>query len=194
MSNNQNSLKLVIVGDGAVGKTCLLVVYAKGEFPTDYVPTVFENYKAKVKINNVEHTVLLWDTAGQEELLNIRVLSYANTDVFLMCFSVVDRATYENVKEKWIPEVIANTKGKKPPVFIIVGTKTDLRESTPQDQVLSVEDGKELASQVNAVQYVECSALKNNGVKEVFDAAFVEAINHSSKSKDESSDGCCLIA
>jgi small GTP-binding protein len=59
------TLKLVVIGDGAVGKTCLLVVYAKGSFPTEYVPTVFENYKCKVTVSNVEYNVQLWDTAGQ---------------------------------------------------------------------------------------------------------------------------------
>ena len=79
-------IKLVVVGDGAVGKTCLLVVYSNSTFPTDYVPTVFENSKAKVKVNNTEYSIQLWDTAGQEELENIRTLSYPNTDIFLLCF------------------------------------------------------------------------------------------------------------
>lgn len=189
MSNKDQSLKLVVVGDGAVGKTCLLVVYAQGKFPTEYLPTVFENYKAKVKINNVEHNILLWDTAGQEELLNIRVLSYANTDVFLMCFSVVDKTTLDNIKEKWIPEVRDNTK--KQPVFILVGLKTDLRASTDADQCITKEVGESVASQVGASTYVECSSLKNEGVKEVFDTAIIEATKKDDETGDKS---CCQIA
>jgi small GTP-binding protein len=73
-------LKIVVIGDGAVGKTCLLVVYAKGGFPTEYVPTVFENYKCRVNIGGTEYIIQLWDTAGQEELVNVRQLSYPNTD------------------------------------------------------------------------------------------------------------------
>ncbi|EAX95485.1 hypothetical protein TVAG_222820 [Trichomonas vaginalis G3] len=66
--------KLVVVGDGAVGKTCLLVVYSKGEFPKTYIPTVFDNYTAKVKVEDQVVNVQLWDTAGQEELENLRTL------------------------------------------------------------------------------------------------------------------------
>ncbi|OHT05722.1 Cdc42 like protein [Tritrichomonas foetus] len=178
------SLKLVVVGDGAVGKTCLLVVYASGKFPEEYVPTVFENYKAKVKVDQVEYSILLWDTAGQEELQNIRTLSYANTDVFLLCFSVVDRASYENLESIWIPEIGNYAKN---PEFLLIGTKTDLRESTPEN--LSPEDGKKLAAKIGALGYVECSALKNENVKEVFDKAITEII---AKVPEEKS--CCNIA
>jgi len=60
--------KLVIVGDGACGKTSLLIVYIRGEFPEDYVPTVFENYVADVEVDGKHVELTLWDTAGQGEL------------------------------------------------------------------------------------------------------------------------------
>ncbi|KAH0787005.1 Rho GTPase [Histomonas meleagridis] len=167
------SLKLVVVGDGAVGKTCLLVVYARGTFPTEYVPTVFENYKAKVKVNGSEYTILLWDTAGQEELENIRTLSYANTDIFLLCFSIIDRASFDNIRNKWFEEVKIHTRK---PVFLLVGTKSDLRKSKPNDQCVSKEEALLMAKQIQAFDYLECSALLNEGVKEVFDNAIVKAI------------------
>ena len=178
------SLKLVVVGDGAVGKTCLLVVYARGTFPTDYIPTVFENYKAKVKVNGSEYTILLWDTAGQEELENIRTLSYANTDIFLLCFSIVDRSSFENVKNKWFEEVKIHSNK---PILLLVGTKSDLRRSTPPTQCISTEEAALMAKQIQAFDYIECSALLNEGVKEVFDNAIIKAIF-----PDE--EGCCSIA
>lgn len=59
--------KLVVVGDGACGKTSLLCVFAMGEFPTQYVPTVFENYVAEIRLDGKPVQLALWDTAGQEE-------------------------------------------------------------------------------------------------------------------------------
>lgn len=59
--------KLVIVGDGASGKTSLLCVFAEGEFPTQYEPTVFENYVAEIRLDGKPIQLALWDTAGQEE-------------------------------------------------------------------------------------------------------------------------------
>jgi small GTP-binding protein len=176
------TLKLVVIGDGAVGKTCLLVVYAKGTFPTGYVPTVFENYKCKVTVNEVEYNVQLWDTAGQEELVNVRQLSYPNTDVFLMCFSVADRTSYDNMKNKWVDEI---KQCSKDPVLLLVGTKADLRDAA--DDPVSGPDGEALARQIGAFEYIECSAIKCQGVKDVFDKAIVHAVSPAAGG------GCCNV-
>ena len=163
--------KLVVIGDGAVGKTCLLIVYAKGTFPPEYVPTVFDNYTAKVKLNDTVINVQIWDTAGQEELENIRTLSYANTSVFLLCYSVVDKGSFENIEQVWLPELAQFVHN---PTILLVGTKTDLRdnpESLKRGPPLTYEQGVEKAKKIGAIGYVECSAIKNDGVKDVFDTA-----------------------
>jgi len=87
-----DTVKLVVVGDGATGKTCLLMMYSQGKFPTEYVPTVFDNYSVELDltINGQAKTIELglWDTAGQEEYDRLRPLSYRNTDIFLVVFAM----------------------------------------------------------------------------------------------------------
>merc|ERR1712051_10001 len=97
--------KLVIVGDGACGKTCLLIVFSKDQFPEVYVPTVFENYVADIEVDGKQVELAPWDTAGQEDYDRLRPLSYPDTDVILMCFSIDSPDSLDNIPEKWTPEV-----------------------------------------------------------------------------------------
>eukprot|EP00817_Percolomonadidae_sp_ATCC50343_P006373 CAMPEP_0117420496 /NCGR_PEP_ID=MMETSP0758-20121206/1816_1 /TAXON_ID=63605 /ORGANISM="Percolomonas cosmopolitus, Strain AE-1 (ATCC 50343)" /LENGTH=152 /DNA_ID=CAMNT_0005202135 /DNA_START=9 /DNA_END=467 /DNA_ORIENTATION=- len=128
MSEQKEEVKCVVVGDGAVGKTCLLYVYANKKFPTDYVPTIFDNYTASVTVNERSISLALWDTAGQEDYEQLRPLSYPNTDVFIMCFAVTNPTSLENIEAKWVPEV---REAEQSPI-VLCGTKSDLRtdEST----------------------------------------------------------------
>ncbi|XP_046559799.1 cdc42 homolog [Haliotis rubra] len=170
-------VKCVVVGDGAVGKTCLLVSYTTNKFPTDHVPTVFENYAVTVTVDGQPTVLGLYDTAGQEEYDRLRILAYPDTNVFIVCFSVVNPASYENVEEKWIPEV-RHYRPRTP--ILLVGTKKDLREGYSDDiqqlqrdgqNPVTFQRGQRLASRMNAVGYVECSALTQDGLKDVFEAA-----------------------
>ncbi|CAB4255014.1 similar to Saccharomyces cerevisiae YLR229C CDC42 Small rho-like GTPase, essential for establishment and maintenance of cell polarity [Maudiozyma barnettii] len=175
------TLKCVVVGDGAVGKTCLLISYTTNQFPADYVPTVFDNYAVTVMIGDEPYTLGLFDTAGQEDYDRLRPLSYPSTDVFLVCFSVIAPPSFENVKEKWFPEVHHHCPGVP---CLVVGTQIDLRDDKiiieklqrQRLRPITVEQGERLARDLKAVKYVECSALTQRGLKNVFDEAIVAAL------------------
>jgi len=171
-------VKIMVVGDSNVGKTCLLISYTTNSFPGDYVPTVFDNYNANVMIDSTAVSLGLWDTAGSDEYDSLRPLSYPGTDVFLVCFSLVEPETFTRVKEKWIPEIRAHTDDSNPKI-ILVGTKLDLRSKpaivdalkTQGMHPITTREGEELAAAVGATKYLECSALTQEGLPQVFETA-----------------------
>uniref|UniRef100_A0A668RHT3 Cell division cycle 42 n=1 Tax=Oreochromis aureus TaxID=47969 RepID=A0A668RHT3_OREAU len=121
------TIKCVVVGDGAVGKTCLLISYTTNKFPSEYVPTVFDNYAVTVMIGGEPYTLGLFDTAGTQ--IDLRD----------------DPSTVEKL-----------AKNKQKPI-------------TP-------ETAEKLARDLKAVKYVECSALTQKGLKNVFDEAILAAL------------------
>ncbi|KAJ1546657.1 GTP-binding protein Rho1, partial [Nowakowskiella sp. JEL0078] len=89
--------KLVVVGDGGCGKTCLLTRFNLGYFPQDYAPTVFETLIKEYVVNDKLIELELWDTAGQEEFGTLRKISYKSADVILLIFSIDNPSSLENV-------------------------------------------------------------------------------------------------
>lgn len=170
--------KLVLLGDGACGKTSLLNVFTRGYFPTVYEPTVFENYVHDIFIDNVHVELSLWDTAGQEEFDRLRSLSYDDTHAIMLCFSVDSPDSLENVETKWVGEIAENCPGVK---LVLVALKCDLREQTDADDeegqqgekpaLINYDQGLKVAEKIRALRYLECSAMKNRGVNEAFTEA-----------------------
>uniref|UniRef100_A0A8C6XJR7 Ras homolog family member J n=1 Tax=Naja naja TaxID=35670 RepID=A0A8C6XJR7_NAJNA len=198
-SSMKKMLKCVVIGDGAVGKTCLLMSYANDAFPEEYVPTVFDHYAVTVTVGGRQHLLGLYDTAGQEDYNQLRPLSYPNTDVFLICFSVVNPASYHNVQEEWVPEL----KVCMPHVpYVLIGTQIDLRDDPKtlarliymKEKPLTYEHGIKLAKEIGAQCYLECSALTQKGLKAVFDEAILTIFNPKRKKKlCAKCCSCCLV-
>ncbi|XP_059382997.1 cell division cycle 42 like 2 isoform X3 [Carassius carassius] len=148
-----STIKCVVVGDGAVGKTCLLVSFTN-KFPSE--PTVFDNQAVTVMVDDEPYTIRLFDAA-------------------------VSLSSFENVKEKWVPEITYHAP-KTP--FLLVGTQIDLRDdpitiarlAKIKQKPIKPDTAEQLARDLKAVKYVECSALTQRGLKNVFDEAILAAL------------------
>ncbi|KAM0323005.1 hypothetical protein ACHAQA_009104 [Verticillium albo-atrum] len=181
------SKKIVVVGDGGCGKTCLLISYSQGYFPEKYVPTVFENYITYPTHPPTGKTVelALWDTAGQEEYDRLRPLSYPETDLIFVCFAIDCPNSLENVMDKWYPEVLHFCPYTP---LVLVALKSDLRfKKTCIDMLktqgltpVTTEQGQSVAKKMNA-QYAECSSKEMTGVDEIFERAILTVVANDRK-------------
>ncbi|KAI4974902.1 hypothetical protein ZWY2020_048509 [Hordeum vulgare] len=161
-------IKCVTVGDGAVGKTCLLISYTSNTFPTDYVPTVFDNFSANVVVDGSTVNLGLWDTAGQEDYNRSR-LSYRGADVFLLAF-------------------LSSAKQ---------ATRMSLRSfcGSPWAVPISTAQGEELKKVIGATAYIECSSKTQQNIKAVFDAAIKVVLQppKQKRKKRKTQKGCSIL-
>ncbi|KAF3849132.1 hypothetical protein F7725_015629 [Dissostichus mawsoni] len=176
-------LKIVIVGDGGCGKTSLLMVYAKGDFPEKYAPSVFEKYVTTISLGAKEIKLNLYDTAGQDDYDRLRPLSYQEADLILVCFDVTNPTSYENVLIKWHPEVKHFCRDT--PV-ILIGCKTDLRKDKECSRKLK-------AMNQEPVTYTQCSAKHQENVEDIFREATKRTLAFNRKQKNKRRKNCVVL-
>ncbi|XP_037015542.2 transforming protein RhoA-like [Artibeus jamaicensis] len=187
--------KLVVVGDGACGKTCLLIVFRGYQFPEAYVPTVFESFLAGLDVDGQPVELALWDTAGQEDYRGLRALAYPRTDAVLLCFSVASPDSLENIPDTWTPEVRHFCPDAP---ILLVGNKKDLRRcphtqwklAQARREPVKPEEGRAMAQRIGAFGYAECSAKTREGVRQVFEMAARAALQGSDKRQKS---GCLVL-
>ena len=204
----KHGLKVVVVGDGAVGKTSMLVSAVTGQFPKEYIPTVFDNHEMDKELDGKSSRVILYDTAGQEEYESLRLLSYPDTDVFLVVFSVQSSPSFDNIEKKWLKEV----RHHRPfTPCIIIGAKADLREDdgiiaemkSLGRPMLDKEEYEKRAMELGAAKYIECSAATQENISLVIEEAIRVARKARTEEKQREeirrtqasteSGGCCSI-
>lgn len=184
--------KVVVVGDGACGKTCLLEVFKRNQFPEEYVPTVVDNFIKVVNFDkNKAVSLALWDTAGQEDYDTIRPLSYQETDLVMLCYTIENKKNLDNISTKWLMEI----KNYCPEAsYILVGLKRDIRyeEGIDKSVLITPEEGQQLADKIRAEKFIECSARTRENVDLVFQEAakFIDKVK-SNEAQRETCWPCC---
>lgn len=150
---------------------------------------MFDNDSATMFLNGQAISLGIWDTAGQSEFDTIRPLSYPQTDVFLICFAVDSPASLQNITAKWLPEITQYCP-KVP--YLLIGLKSDLRVSSANLGLVSQTQAKDIAHEIDAFCYLECSALTQEGLRQVFDEA-ARCVIAQVKPKIKSNKGNCTI-
>ena len=156
----------------------------------------FDNYTANTYVDSRPISLGLWDTAGSDDYDRLRPLSYPDTDVFLLCFSVVHPNSFANVADKWAPEIEHHCPGVPK---ILVGTYLDLWDSPAvierlrarRQSPITPYQGEDMRKKIGAVAYMECSALTQAGLRDVFDEAIKVVLFPDPVKKKEK--GCTLL-
>jgi Ras-related C3 botulinum toxin substrate 1 len=182
-------------------KADLLVLYTTGKQPESHT-TDFPTCSTNVDFEGQQIELHLWDTAGQEDYKKLRPLSYPQTDVFVLCFSLTSPTSLENISTQWVPELEENCPGTP---RILVGLNSDMRETVAGDpdawkakgmEPMPLSEGEKVKSAIGPKAYVECSVKTETNVKKVFEEAIRSAL--AGKVKIVTSDaategGCCEV-
>ena len=157
--------KIVVLGDAAVGKTSLINQYVEKSFQEDYKPTLGANIIRKdVTIDpiNAKVRLIMWDLAGQEKYNVIRSMYFQGCVGALLVYDVTRNNTFDNIDSKWLKDF--DKYVKKEGAYVLIGNKMDLKD----ERVVSTEQGKNLADQIKASDFVETSAKYGENVELAF--------------------------
>ena len=159
--SSELSLKVVVIGDSSVGKTCLSLRYLTGEFSSQTRPTIAAGFcNAKVKLGKVDIDLLIWDTAGQEAYRGLTSQYYRDAKIALIVFDLTNPSTLSSVSD-WYARL--NDANQSSVVVCLVGNKSDL-----PNRMVTQEQGEAVANEIKAL-YRETSAVTGKGITEVFE-------------------------
>ena len=161
----QYIFKLALLGDPMVGKTSLITQYVEQSFKKDYKPTLGVNIVTKdISDENTNGLIrlVLWDIAGQKEYDFSRKMFFQGCTGALFVYDITRYSTFESIKSKWLNDLKAYAN--KNAAYLLIANKTDLKES----RAVSIEEGKDLASQINANDFIETSAKHAENVEMAF--------------------------
>ena len=158
-------LKILLLGDMTVGKTTLLLKYVDNFLPDTYISTMGVDYKMKkIEYKNIEVTLQIWDTAGQDKYRTIAKNYYKGSHGILLLYDITKITSFENIRE-WIRDIKEEVSEKA--IIFLIGNKIDLTDN----RKISKEKGEELAEEYK-IPFFEASAKSGENVDEVFKALY----------------------
>ena len=182
MSSKSTFLKVVLLGDGGVGKSSLMNRFVSGKFDSQSFHTIGVEFLNKdVTVEGQSYTLQIWDTAGQERFKSLRTPFYRGSDLCLLVYAVDDIKSFKNLA-MWRKEFLyyADVREKDNFPFILLGNKIDVNE-----RAVSQEEAHHFCKEIGGIPYYETSAKDSTNVDDAFNAA-VKRLNELEQSKVKS--------
>jgi len=172
--NTAQNIKLLTIGDSAVGKTCLISQFARDSFNPNFITTIGIDYKIKeVELNGKKYKLLIWDTAGQERFRTITTSYFRGCQGILLVYDITNLKTFQNVNS-WIQQIQKVNKDSEQSVKkILVGNKCDMTD----ERQVTTEQGRALAEE-QKIPFIETSAKDDINVTEAFMKITEDVVNN----------------
>ena len=178
LGNFDHLVKILMIGDSGVGKTCILQRFEKGDFRMNHLPTIAIDFSIKsIHVKGKTLKMQIWDTAGQERYNTLTAGFFKSTHSVLLCFSLTDRSSFDSV-HKWMNQI--NSLAPKEVLIILIGNKADLVD----ERKVTDEEARRLAHEFN-IHYFESSAATGQNIEEAFNFAGEKLIEQIDKTSFE---------
>ena len=183
-----NSIKITLIGDSGVGKTCIIFRFISNEFSSNTLTTDGVSYsKKEITYKDKKIQLDLWDTAGQEQYRSLGKHFYKDSFIVILVYNITVKESFDNLKNIWLEDVV--NYGEEYKVLAIVGNKCDLYEqeavSEPEARKFA-EDNNALFMIVSAKDGTNIELLFESCVKKYFEPKF-QIIVEDVKKRDEDS-------
>ena len=164
--SSPETVKVVLLGEAGVGKTCIISRYITGAFNPDTISSLSAQFISKtMKFKDINKTIKfdIWDTAGQERFRELTKIFYKDAKVICLCYDMTSKKTFDALKDFWYEQQTKlNVDGD--PIYAIVACKNDLYENMQT----SDEEGREFAKSINGI-FQSTSAKSNAGIDTLFE-------------------------
>ena len=162
----EETVKVVLLGESGVGKTCIISQFTSGVFNPDTISSLSAQFISKIiEYKDINKTLKfeIWDTAGQERFRSLAKIFYKDSKVICLCYDITSKKTFDTLKEYWYEQQTKlNVDGD--PIYAVVACKNDLYDS----QQVKDEEGKAFAASINGI-FQSTSAKSNTGIDTLFD-------------------------
>ena len=209
-ANFDQKLKIILVGDSAVGKSCILRRFMENKYDGGFSSTIGVDFKKKLIETPSGTRVLatIWDTAGQERFDSLQTGYYRGCDCAMIVFDITQRSTFNCINDRWAQALRENIDNIDDVTVVLVGCKYDLLSTQPGCRQVSVNEAESLVKENKWTHYFEVSAKNGYHIKSLFvttvafasmqkqlkqknDKLQKENVFLQNKSQNSSQGGCC---